>query len=155
MKIPIDYRTFTIEDSFGTWLLKSVKLWHGRLLDNFQAGGFDVTLEEWSVLIHLWVKDGIAQQELAVCSGKNQPFITRAIDALEGRNLMTRIPDKTDRRIKQIYLTSQGRELVKGLIETAQKTTGEALEGVTEEELLVCRNVLEKTWRNLGTTDQH
>jgi DNA-binding MarR family transcriptional regulator len=152
MKIPIDYRTYKIEDSFGTWLVQSVRLLHGRLLENFQAAGFEVTLEEWSVLINLWAKDGIAQQELATCSGKNQPFITRALDVLESQNLVARIPDKTDRRVKQIYLTQQGKELVKRLIEAAQKTLGETLDGISEEELTLCRNVLEKTWRNLART---
>jgi len=49
-------------------------------------------------------------------------------------------------------LTQQGREFVKGLIEAAQKTLGEALDGISEEELALCRNVLEKTWRNLART---
>jgi DNA-binding MarR family transcriptional regulator len=134
MKIPIDYRVFRIEDSFGVWVAQSSKLVHGRLLENLQAAGFTVTLEEWSVLVNLFAKDGIAQQELCTCSGKNPPFITRVLDTLESQNLVTRIPDKTDRRIKQIYLTQQGKELAKGLIEMMQQRLGVALDGISEEE---------------------
>jgi DNA-binding MarR family transcriptional regulator len=149
MKIPVDYRTFRIEDSFTAWVLKTIRLLHGRLLNNFQAAGFEVSLEEWSVLVNLWFKDGIAQNELATCSRKNPPFITRALDGLESQELVVRIPDETDRRVNQVYLTQQGKELVKGLIEAAQKTLGEALEGISEEEVTLCRSVLERTWHNL------
>ena len=35
-----------------------------RLQKNFKQEGVDITVEQWSVLYHLWKEDGLSQQEL-------------------------------------------------------------------------------------------
>ena len=151
MKIPIDYRAYRLEKSFGRWVVQTRRMLHRRLLENFRTAGFhDVTLEQWSALIQLWSKDGLSQQELSVYAEKNQTYITRLLDILEKQNLVVRVPHRTDRRVKLVYLTQSGRELVQGLIEEAQKTLGEALEGIDEQELGVCRKVLDQVQANLS-----
>lgn len=151
MEIPIDYRVYNIEESFGTWVVTTARMLHGRLLENFKTANFyDVTLEQWIVLVRLWSKDGLCQYELAVGADKNQTYITRLLDTLEKRNLIVRVPHPSDRRAKQIYLTQQGRELTKELIEVAQKTLGEALKDIDEQELENCRDVLKKVRKNLS-----
>ena len=35
-----------------------------RLQKKFNATGLNLTIEQWSVLYHLWKEDGISQQEL-------------------------------------------------------------------------------------------
>lgn len=150
MNIPIDYRSYRLEDSFGTWLVHTIRLLHGRFLENLQAAGLEVTIDEWSVLVNLWTRDGVSQQELAACAAKNQPFMTRVLDVLEARNLVMRVPDKTDRRAKQVYLTQQGRVFVQQLIEVAQKTMRQALDGIDEADALFCRDVLARVRRNLA-----
>ncbi|HLL44583.1 MAG TPA: hypothetical protein VK369_15640, partial [Segetibacter sp.] len=37
-----------------------------RLQKNFRLAGIEITIEQWSVLYHLWKEDGLSQQELCL-----------------------------------------------------------------------------------------
>ena len=149
MEIPIDYREYQVQNAFCFLVGSTVYQLHQRLLKNFQQAGHDVTFEQWNVLIQLWSQDGRSQQELAVCTTKNQSYMTRLIDVMEERNWVRRTDDSTDRRVKLVYLTAAGRELTKTLIELSQKTLNDALIDIDAEQVAVCRQVLQAMIANL------
>jgi len=120
----------------------------GRLLANEirQRSG----MEEWGlhhahmgIMVDLWTKEGIRQQDLAVSNIKDKATIARALDNMEQQNLVVRIPDHQDKRNKLIYLTHRGKELRKRLLPHAQRTVKEVTEGVPKEDLECCLRVLE------------
>jgi len=71
-----------------------------RLQKNFRLAGLEITIEQWSVLYHLWKQDALSQQELCNRTFRDKPSITRLIDNLEKQKLVKRMPSKEDRRIK-------------------------------------------------------
>ena len=73
-----------------------------RLQKNFKQNGVDITIEQWSVLYHLWKQDGLSQQQLCDATFRDKPSITRLVDNLEKLNLVKRTASKTDRRINKI-----------------------------------------------------
>lgn len=143
---------YKLDDNFGFIAGRASMALSRKLHQNFKEVGYDITAEQWSVLIKLWEKDGESQQ--GICSGTNRdkPSITRLIDNLEKNNYVVRIPDRDDRRINMIYLTSLGREIKEKLIPVAQRTFEEALTGIADEEVLATRNVLNKIFYNLTAT---
>src|SRR6476661_9261225 len=82
-----------------------------RLQKKFNGEGLNLTIEQWSILYHLWKEDGKSQQELCSATFRDKPSITRLIDNLERGNLVKRVADENDRRINLIYLTRQGHKL--------------------------------------------
>ena len=54
--------------------------------------GYDVTCEQWSVLVNLGKKNGQSQQELAGLICKDKTSVTRLIDNMEKHSLVVRIP---------------------------------------------------------------
>ena len=54
-----------------------------RLQKKFNASGLNLTIEQWSVLYHLWKEDGKSQQELCNATFRDKPSITRLVDNLE------------------------------------------------------------------------
>ena len=70
-----------------------------RLQKKFNRPGLNITIEQWSVLYHLWKEDGISQQELCNATFRDKPSITRLVDNLEKLNLVKRVPSENDRRI--------------------------------------------------------
>jgi len=54
-----------------------------RLQKNFKQANLDVTIEQWSVLYHLWKEDGQSQQQLCDATFRDKPSITRLVDNLE------------------------------------------------------------------------
>jgi len=112
------------------------------LLHAFKAAGYDITVEQWTVLIHLWEKDGVSQQELSDSTGKDNASICRLLDSLEKRNLVVRIPNKSDRRVNDIYATSFAKEIKPELVRIAEETFSIVLKNVKVEDQVRFKNIL-------------
>jgi DNA-binding MarR family transcriptional regulator len=119
-----------------------------KLYRNFRQGGLEITPEQWTVLIYLWEKDGVTQQELCNATFKDKPSMTRLIDNMEKVHLVVRISDKNDRRTNLIHLTRTGKELEKRARVIANETLREALQDITIKELEVSQEVLRKVFNN-------
>jgi DNA-binding MarR family transcriptional regulator len=120
-----------------------------KFLRTFTAEGIDITTEQWSVLACLWKQDKVTQQTLCSLTSKDKPSITRLIDNLEKRNLVTRVSDNNDRRINLIHLTTEGAALEKKATSLVRSIARKTLSDVTEDELNTCRVVLKKIMTNL------
>lgn len=126
-----------------------------RLQKKFNTLDVNLTIEQWSVLYHLWKKDGQSQQELCTASFRDKPSITRLIDNLEKLNLVKRVPDETDRRINKVVLTKAGQKLEEQTMAMAEETLNEALAGVTPQHVELCKEVLQKVYDNLNQSYEH
>ena len=120
-----------------------------RLQKNFKQAGIEITIEQWSVLYHLWKEDGISQQELCNRTFRDKPSITRLVDNLEKLKLVKRVASKDDRRINLIYLTEAAQQLQETTMEMANQTLNEALAGVNPADIELCKSVLAMVYENL------
>ena len=120
-----------------------------RLQKYFREAGLDLTVEQWSVLVHLWKEDGVNQQELCNKTFRDKPSITRLLDNLEKLQMVSRVASKEDRRIKYIFLTEQAKALRDKTMELANNTLMDGLSGVSPEEIEVVRKVLTQVYENL------
>ena len=120
-----------------------------RLQKNFRNGGLDITIEQWTVLYHLWKEDCLSQQELCNRTYRDKPSITRLIDNLEKQKLLKRSSHKNDKRINLVCLTDAGRALQDTTLAIANQTMEEALTGVRKEEIETVKSVLQKVYDNL------
>lgn len=121
-----------------------------RLQKKFNASGVNLTIEQWSVLYHLWKEDGKSQQDLCNATFRDKPSITRLIDNLEKLNLVKRVSHEKDRRINKVYLTKQAQKLQEETMQLAEETLNEALEGVPADQIEMCKEVLQKVYDNLS-----
>lgn len=119
------------------------------LLRKFKEAGHDITVEQWSLMLHLWQKEGQTQQEISGCSKKDNPSVCRLIDNMEKRNLVVRVPDQNDRRINRIYLTNKGKQLQEELINIANTNLKSSTRTISNTDLKICKSVLEKMIENL------
>ena len=119
-----------------------------KLSRNFRQEGIEITPEQWTILLSLWEKDGVTQQELCYATFKDKPSMTRLIDNMERQHLVVRISDKNDRRTNLIHLTKTGRELERKAYKIANATLEQALDGLTMEELKIGQEVLRKVFIN-------
>lgn len=119
------------------------------LQKNFRQAGLEITIEQWSVLYHLWKEDCLSQQELCNRTFRDKPSITRLIDNLEKQKLVKRTASKNDRRINIVCLTDAAKELQQQTIDLANATMNEALTGVSKEEIETVKKVLQQVYDNL------
>ncbi len=120
-----------------------------RLQKNFKQAGVEITIEQWSMLYHLWKADGMSQQQLCDATFKDKPSITRLVDNLEKINLVKRVASKDDRRINLIFLTPEAQTLQEKSMDLANQTLNEALKGVTNGQVEIAKEVLQMVYENL------
>ena len=73
------------------------------------------------------------------------------MDNLEKVNLVKRVASSDDRRINMIYLTPEAKQLQEKLMELANLTLNEALEGVTHGQIEIAKEVLQQVYENLAS----
>ena len=120
-----------------------------RLQKNFKDAAIEITIEQWSVLYHLWKEDGQSQQQLCEATFRDKPSITRLVDNLEKSKLVKRVASKNDRRSNLIFLTKEAKSLEQKTMDVANRTLNEALEGVTNGQIEIAKEVLQKVYDNL------
>lgn len=79
--------------------------------NKLKENNLDLTFEMLQVLLLLWKKDDVNQQELANLLHKDKASLTYLIDNLSKRKLVKRSEDPSDRRNKRITLMSEGARL--------------------------------------------
>ncbi len=106
-------------------------------------------MEDWGlhhshmgIMVDLWDKEGVRQQDLAVSNIKDKATIARALDHMERENLVVRVPNPQDKRTKLIYLTHRGRSMRSKLMPFADEVTREATEGLSTADIESCHRVL-------------
>ncbi|MEP6627094.1 MAG: MarR family transcriptional regulator [Ginsengibacter sp.] len=121
-----------------------------RLQKNFKEASIDITIEQWSVLYHLWKQDGQSQQQLCEATFRDKPSITRLVDNLEKSKLVKRVASKNDRRSNLIFLTKDAKSLEQKTMDVANRTLNESLEGVTNGQVEIAKEVLQMVYDNLA-----
>lgn len=82
--------------------------------------------------------------KLSLASGS----ATAAIDRLEKRGLVERVPSPTDRRVKTVELTSAGRQLIKQAFKMHSRHMEQTAEPLSETERITLIKLLKKLGRN-------
>lgn len=80
-----------------------------------------VTVSEWVALRSLYGSDAANTGSLVDALGMTKGAVTKIVDRLEGKGLVARAQDPTDRRIQAITLTRAGRALVPKLAALADE----------------------------------
>ncbi|MEZ5357268.1 MAG: MarR family transcriptional regulator [Candidatus Zixiibacteriota bacterium] len=127
------------------WL--SAKYTAKKLLAKYNI---DLTFEQLVILFILDEKDGQNLRDLAERADRERTTISRMIDGLERRNLVIRVPDKTDGRNKLVYLTHVGREMTEQVQVHAEEFDQMAYKDITKEEIAETTRILNKIIANLG-----
>jgi MarR family transcriptional regulator, temperature-dependent positive regulator of motility len=73
---------------------------------------YKVTAPEHVVLYAIGLRDGVTADDVAASSAKPKNTLSRAVNALIAKRLVTRVQDTADRRRMRLYLTRQGRKIV-------------------------------------------
>lgn len=141
---------FRFETSFGRILGVAHTAMFRHLSKLMKQKNLPITPEQFSVLTHLWQKDGLPQTELAFCTDRNRANVTRIIDILEREGIVERKDDESDRRVFRIYLTEKGKSLREETAKCAAKSIEDSLSGLTKEEIDTCTKVLLQIRSNLS-----
>jgi DNA-binding MarR family transcriptional regulator len=142
-----------IDGTLGFLLNKGTQALHRQLNRNFVAKGYDITNEQWSILIFLYHCDGSSQNEIAEKTLKDKVSVTKIVDNLVKNGMVLREQDKHDRRINRIFLTDDGKDLVPKLRNIALNTIESGFDNIDKNEIAVFKKVLSEIVKNLTGED--
>ena len=120
-----------------------------RFVQNATESGLDISLDQWMVLGPIWQLESASQKELGEMCLKDKTNITRIIDALEEKNLVVRIEDQIDHRIKRVVLTNAGKQLFFDVLPIMEKTREEVRKDIPDQDIDTFKIVLSKILENL------
>lgn len=143
------FNEFT-SNSLGHKTNQAARLITHQLGRNFKENNYDITTEQWKILLYLWREDGQTQNSLASSTGKDEPSVSRLINNMVKNDLVQRRSHPVDRRTNLIYLTEKGKSLREGLMTIGEKTNSESIEGIKPEDLKICIRVLDQVIKNLS-----
>ena len=124
-----------------------------RMYRDFRNAGLDITPEQWSILVFLWQQDKVTQKAIADATYKDRPSVTRLIDNMEKQGLVTRTQG-SDRRTNKICLTKKGSDLYEKVYPITLKTMREALNGLSEKDILNAQYLLKRIFSNLQSSEE-
>lgn len=117
-----------------------------RALYDSTAQSHGLTFSRARVLSALARMEGVTQAELAVHLGIEPPTLKRQIDALEQDGFLERRHVETDARKRTLHLTARAKEA--RTTRFIEKLREPLLEGITSEEEIIVKRVLERIAEN-------
>ena len=121
-----------------------------RFVQNSHTHGLEISLDQWLVLGPVWKNDGISQKDIAEYCGKDKTSVTKIIDTLEKKNLVVRVTDQLDHRVKRVVLSQKGRELFVSALPVMAQTRDELRSGISDKEIEALKSILNKIHKNLN-----
>lgn len=137
---------------FVPYLLNRISArWNANLQEVLRP--FDMTTMKMRILAVLSVMPGLTINELAVHAVAEQSTMSRTLDAMEEQRLIRRQPRAGDMRVREIYITEEGRNLFGKIWAPMYEMYTHLFDGVDETELRAMIGTLHKVLRNIRAQD--
>ncbi|HEU4709017.1 MAG TPA: MarR family transcriptional regulator [Methylophilaceae bacterium] len=133
---------YVIEESIG-YLIKQAQLALHRTIESKMAE-LDLTAMQWSPLTLLWLGKGKTAAELSRCLGVETSTMTRMLDRLEAKGLLSRRRCVNDRRIIWVELTEEGRQIAAKIPYLIAESLNQHLQGFSQQELDTLKSLLRR-----------
>lgn len=108
------------------------------------------TRTQWIALYFLYKsKKIISQKELANLMNVQDSSLARLVDRMERDELIRRLENTQDKRMKFLELTEKGRNRIELLLPLGQQFSDLLLNNVTDDELKIFQSVINKMLENI------
>ncbi|HBH24560.1 MAG TPA: hypothetical protein DDY13_14205 [Cytophagales bacterium] len=138
-----------LKEEIGYLIKQAGRIASYHLDSKFEQAGFNITSEQWGIIRLLWKENGQTQQSLAFKLKKNKASITSLVDNLEKKGYVVRTSNELDKRSKIVFLTDEGKEIWSQLNDIVDTSIRKATDGVTDDELKICTEVIKRMIRNV------
>ncbi len=102
------------------------------------------------IMVQLWNEEGMTQSHLAERAGVDVSTMTKTLQRLERRGLVTRRQDSEDTRVWRVFLTEQGRALESSITEGWLEAEQRTFQGFTSEDRSLFVAFLQRIEKNLS-----
>ena len=143
--------SLTIHMEMGMLLSMAYRSMTRRFVHNTHESGLDISLDQWMVLGPIWQLKNPSHKDLSEFCLKDKTSISRIVDTLEKKNLVMRVNDQLDQRIKRVVLTREGKQLFNHVVPIMEKTREEVRQGISDSEINAFKRVLIQINKNMNS----
>lgn len=118
-------------------------------LERMYAEHYGLNVAQWRVLAWLSHCDELSAKQICDATRMDKARVSRAVQALEERDLISRRPSPRDQRLHELRLTEAGQALLATLIPDAQAWEAELVATLTAGEYRDLFNIMRKLERQL------
>lgn len=136
------------------WVNRLSFLLRRELSTMFREANHPISSEEWAILLVLWKQSPQNPSALADVTIKDRTTITRLIDGMVSKNLVSRTEDPDDRRRSVVAITAQGLAIKDDLVPIARMLIDQALVNIPPEDIQTTIRTLRAMTENLVTPPQ-
>ncbi|MFC0854719.1 MarR family winged helix-turn-helix transcriptional regulator [Halalkalibacter oceani] len=115
---------------------------------------FNLAPEQNLIMMLLWERDGLTQNQLATFLHKDKTNIARMVSSLEQKGFIRRTHCPDDRRSFELYLTPCGKKLGEKVMPIAEEFDKTVCEGLSNEELAELDRLLSIINKNVTTSKE-
>lgn len=141
---------YKIHDNLGFYIGFTARTMKSALTKAFVAAGYDITSDQWQMLMMLSRRGSRPQGEIILDSYREKTTVARLISGLEKKGLIERARGVEDKRSKIVFITGAGRELLEKLMPIARKVLNESVKGIPQKDISVLKKSLYKIYENLS-----
>lgn len=138
----------SMDEQFAESVHMLAHAWRTELDRRLRPLGFSHS--RWLLLLHLSRHDGCTHQQLAQHMGIEAPTLVKLVDHLEKEDLLRRCVSETDRRVKHLYLSDTGKQVVVDIRSNAAELRKDILSDTSKEELQITYAVLQRIRERLA-----
>lgn len=100
-----------------------------RLAERYEAR-FEISVAEWRIIIHLTQESEISIRDIYTRVDMDRARVTRAVQRLQARGLVSKLVNESDRRLIRLALTDSGRQMANEIAGIAARFEAELLAAV-------------------------
>jgi len=139
-------------DNSAGYLVRDTHLLFAKALRT-RLQSHQITPGQWYFLRALWDEEGLSQRELSRRVGTTEPTTVSALRLLARSGMIERVRNPKDRRTINIYLTDKARDMKSELMPVAIEVNDLAAAGLSRDEFLQLRDLLQKMRNNLDSEE--
>lgn len=129
---------------------KTMRISKKYSLKRLQEEGFNITIDQWVILLRIHEKKQQTQVELASAVNKDTASVTRILDLLHDKKLVRRVPNESDKRKSALVLTNRGTSYVKEGKKVVTQIREEGLKGINRADVEITNRVLKQMAINMA-----
>jgi DNA-binding MarR family transcriptional regulator len=128
----------------------TVKKIRQTLQKKFDEKKLDITVDQWTIIDHVYRHEGISQNSLAEMTAKDAPTVTRILDLLIKKGLAVRESAEFDRRKFCISLTPAGEKKYEKAEPIVVELRKKGVDALSEEEYADFLRMLNVIYKNMS-----
>lgn len=122
-------------------------------LSRHYAERFGISIPEWRVVANLGRHPGLTANDVVERSAMDKVTVSRAVAALEGKGLLSRVRDDGDKRKSRLTLSEKGERVYAEIAPLALGFERDLLTGLTAEEAAQLDRIIDKLNGKMDAVD--